>query len=200
MKMYRWVTVIFVVILSFFSIIGSGGGGGSGDTDTGPVANPNDVIINGVPRIETTVQNSCASRAITQLLQQKGVPVEFEDVFDRVGLPPFSYQDGCYGVKSWVRSLGYEMNYVRQGTKEEIINLISNGILVMVVQMYSHNDWTGHNRVVMGYNLNDQIFILEDDGLPPRYRIKMDVFMDLWIRGAQELGWPGPPLWYLLPR
>jgi len=78
---------------------------------------------------------------------------------------------------------------------------INQGYPVMVLQVYSSTIPSGHNRVVIGYNLEQEVLIVNDpSALGANYRMSFEYFDLLWSMWDQISGWPFPHLlWLIMP-
>jgi hypothetical protein len=85
-------------------------------------------------------------------------------------------------------------------TIEDIIKAIDAGYPVMVLQVYWTDQLTGHNRVIVGYDLKRNEFIANDPSdFGPYFRIPFATFQELWrLWKIVEPGWPANFLWLIL--
>jgi hypothetical protein len=126
---------------------------------------------------------TCCSSSFTMILRFFEPSVEFEDVFSIFGCPPFS--DEYQLFLEWVNSRYPHLNAygLCNATIENIIEKISDGFPVVVHQIFSTSENTGHNRVVVGYDFNNEIFFVHDPSpLGRNYKIGFETFKELWFK------------------
>ena len=126
---------------------------------------------------------TCCSSSFTMILRFFDPSVTFEDVFSVFGCPPFS--EGYQPFLDWVNAGYPNLNAYGfcNATIEEIIKKISKGFPIVVHQIFSTSDMTGHNRVVIGYDLNKRVFLVNDPSyLGQNYVMDFDTFKDLWFK------------------
>jgi len=176
------------------TIVASGGGGGGGDDSS---STANDVVLNVsyVPNYGQT----CASSSMTMMLQYYDPGITFNDVLSRAGLPPII---NYYAVNEWIlQEFDLKLKLYRDRTVDDVIECINQGYPVMVLQVYSSTIPSGHNRVVIGYNLEQEVLIVNDpSALGANYRMSFEYFDLLWSMWDQISGWPFPHLlWLIMP-
>ncbi len=77
------------------------------------------------------------------------------------------------------------MNYSGGGIRKDCVAL----------QYHDPTDMQGHDRVIVGYNLSQEVFILNDpSNFGPGYRMGFDEFDSLWSYN----GYGSPGLFYLV--
>jgi hypothetical protein len=158
---------------------------------------PGDFLLT-VP-FEPNHGQTCASSSMTMLLKFIKLPIKFEDVVSRSGLPPIiNYKK----VDEWIRK-NYKLKLVQfnNRTINDIIKCIKAGYPVMVLQQFKLDHVEGHNRVVVGYNTTRKEFIINDPSdIGFEYRMSFDVFQKLWDKLPLSCpGWPPNFFWIILP-
>jgi Peptidase_C39 like family len=196
-KIYWPICFCLFIMLSF---LGCGGGGGGGDSGGGsttpPPSNPNVVTLN-VP-FEPNHGGTCASSSMTMILKYNGLNVTFDDVYKIAGPPPIINYSG---VDQWIqKDFGLTLKLYPNRTVQDIIKAIDLGYPVMVLQVKWTNDSTGHNRVVIGYDLDRNEFIVNDPSdFGPNFRIPFATFEELWrLWNIVEPSWPPNFLWLII--
>jgi len=193
MKKSKLLALIILLIFSLLFTYGGCSGGGSGeDIDTSA-----DILLD-VPFVQNYGGYSCASSSFTMVLLYYGIDVTFDDVWDVVGFPP------DYGAfDEWIRNnFDLRREFLSDQTVDDIIYYIDEGFPPIVVQQYTYAQTTGHNRVVIGYNLDRNEFITNDPSdLGRRYRIQFDDFITLWDNFTNfiEPWWDPRPTFLLIP-
>jgi hypothetical protein len=115
------------------------------------------------------------------MLKYHDPSVTFSDVFEIFGYPPFDLE--YYDFMGHVLET-YPNLWVWDPCESEIEDLIeniNNGYPVVVHMVFSLSESTGHNRVVIGYNLEQESIIVHDPTPANRvYRMNFDTFRKLW--------------------
>jgi hypothetical protein len=143
--------------------------------------------------------STCASSSMTMMLKYRGLNVGFDDVYAIAGAPPII---NYAGVDAWIRKdFNLTLKQYNNRTVQDIIKAIDAGYPAMALQVHWTNDLTGHNRVVIGYDLARSEFIVNDPSLfGPNFRIPFATFEELWrIWQAVEPSWPPNVLWLIKP-
>jgi len=123
---------------------------------------------------------TCVCSSFTMVLNYYNPNVTFAQVYDIFGLPPLS-SALWKQFEIWVEDdLNMEMEYYDHGTIEDVIRCLEQGYPVVVQQFCTESDRTGHDRVVVGYEIQSRTFILNDPGLGQDYRMTFILFDDLW--------------------
>ena len=120
-----------------------------------------------------------------------GKDVHVNDVLKVVGLPPFKgYEHPELNV--WMKkNHGLEFLYLPGSRIKDLKLYLNEGYPVIVHQTFTLKDNTGHNRVVIGYSDQRNVFIINDPSrLGRNYEISYTDFEKLWSRIA--LYEPGP--------
>jgi len=141
---------------------------------------------------------TCASSSMTMILKFNGLDITFEDVYAIAGPPPIINYSG---VDQWIREdFGLTLKLYPNRTIEDVIKAIDAGYPVMVLQVYWTDQLTGHNRVIVGYDLKRNEFIANDPSdFGPYFRIPFATFQELWrLWKIVEPGWPANFLWLIL--
>lgn len=157
----------------------------------------NDVMLK-VP-FEPNRGETCASSSMTMIINYWGRNVKFKDVSERAGMPPVIDYDN---VDRWLRnSHNLKLISFNEKTLNDIIACIDNGYPVMVLQQFLPNQKVGHNRVVIGYNMQRGEFILNDPSeLGCEYRMSFQLFQEMWdILPEVCPGWPDHFFWLIIP-
>lgn len=191
-KCARCLLLLCVIAIGVMTIVASGGGGGDGSANTA-----NDVVLNVsyVPNYGQT----CASSSMTMMLQYFDPVITFNDVLSQAGLPPIIDYNA---VDEWIQQeFDLKLKLYRDRTVDDVIQCIEAGYPVMVLQVYSSTIPSGHNRVVIGYNRDQEILIVNDpSALGANYRMSFKYFDLLWSMWDQIGGWPYSHfLWLIMP-
>jgi len=142
---------------------------------------------------------TCASSSMTMMLKGYDSSITFDDVLNKAGLPPIINYDA---VDEWIREefdLTLEMYIYRR--IDDILTCIDEGYPVMVLQVFSAQVHTGHNRVVIGYNLKKETLIVHDPSpLGPDYEMSFEYFDQLWKKWDKIGDWNVTHfLWLIMP-
>jgi hypothetical protein len=173
-KILSYICVLCVFVFGIIAIVGSGGGGGGGSSNTGT-----DVVLD-VPFV-ANYGGTCVASSFTMVLQCNGTGVTFNDVLNVFGYPPFDQNE--YGnFNDWiVNDFGLEMRHYSERTIDDVILCIDEGYPAIVHQQDSLSLAEGHMRVVIGYNLENNVFIIHDpSNRGANYRENFDTFETLW--------------------
>jgi hypothetical protein len=138
--------------------------------------------------------STCLSSSITMVLKFWGAKITFDQVYGIFGLPdfpPLEWQQ----FESWIDTVGMKMITYDKGSIEEVIKCIYYGYPVVALQYHDPTDMQGHDRVIVGYNLSQEVFILNDpSNFGQRYKMGFDEFDSLWDYN----GYGSPELFYLI--
>jgi uncharacterized protein YvpB len=140
---------------------------------------------------EPNLGNTCFSSSFAMVMRFWGKDVHVNDVLKVVGLPPFKgYEHPELNV--WMKkNHGLEFLYLPGSRVKDLKRYLNEGYPVIVHQTFTLKDNTGHNRVVIGYSDQRNVFITNDPGRLGRdYEISYTDFEKLWSRIA--LYEPGP--------
>jgi hypothetical protein len=169
--------IMFVIILIFSMPFTYGGcsGGGGGGSESAEVDAGVDVKLN-VPYVPN-YGNTCVTSSFTMVLKYYRTGAEFADVWNVVGYPA-DYDAFDY----WIRNdYDLRLELLSNQIIDDIIHYIDEGFPVIAVQQHSNWQPIGHARVVIGYNLTRNQFIVHDpSNLGPNYRMSFDMFVELW--------------------
>jgi ABC-type bacteriocin/lantibiotic exporter with double-glycine peptidase domain len=130
---------------------------------------------------EPNLGNTCFSSCFAMVMRYWNKDVHVQDIVKIVGLPPFHGYDH-QELNSWMaKNYNLRFKYLPNSTIDDIKIYLSEGYPIIVHQTMSFKDTSGHNRVVIGYDDNKNVFITND---PSRfglnYEIPYSVFKDLW--------------------
>jgi hypothetical protein len=129
---------------------------------------------------ETNRGSTCLSSSLAMVLQYYKTGATFDDVFAIFGLPPGFYASKWIQFENWIETFGLAMITYDKATIEDVLQCVYRGLPVVVLQ-HHHDSGEGHDRVVIGYNLAKQEFILNDpSNYGPGYRMSFDEFDSLW--------------------
>jgi len=140
---------------------------------------------------EPNLGNTCFSSSFAMVMRFWGKDVHVNDVLKVVGLPPFKgYEHPELNV--WMKkNHGLEFLYLPGSRIKNLKLYLNEGYPVIVHQTFTLKDNTGHNRVVIGYSDQRNVFIINDPSrLGRNYEISYTDFEKLWSRIA--LYEPGP--------
>lgn len=140
---------------------------------------------------EPNLGNTCFSSSFAMVMRFWGKDVHVNDVLKVVGLPPFKgYEHPELNV--WMKkNHGLEFLYLPGSRIKDLKLYLNEGYPVIVHQTFTLKDNTGHNRVVIGYSDQRNVFIINDPSrLGRNYEISYTDFEKLWSRIA--LYEPGP--------
>ena len=138
--------------------------------------------------------STCLSSSMTMVLKFWGAQITFDQVYGIFGLPNFP-PSKWQQFESWIDTLGMKMITYDKGTIEEVIKCIYDGYPVVALQSHDPADTQGHDRVIVGYNLSQEVFILNDpSNFGQGYRMGFDEFENLWNYN----GYGSPGLFYLV--
>jgi hypothetical protein len=110
------------------------------------------------------------------VLQYWGVSVSLQDVLKKIGYPPINFNR----LENAVESYGLTFNDYPNSNIDQLKHWIDRGVPVIVQQVFSETDLTGHDRVVIGYDDARRLIIVNDGVLGPFYTISYDRFALLW--------------------
>jgi hypothetical protein len=143
---------------------------------------------------EPNYGSTCLSSSMTMVLKFWGTQITFDQVFGIFGLPGFP-PSKWQQFESWIDTLGMKMITYDKGSIEEVIRCVYYGYPVVALQSHDPADMQGHDRVIVGYNLSQEVFILNDpSNFGPRYKMGFDEFESLWNYN----GYGSPGLFYLI--
>jgi hypothetical protein len=124
--------------------------------------------------------NNCGPATIAEVLAYWGISRTQADVQAAlrvdgpvVGMTP-------YGVPSYARSLGLRALMGAGGNTRLIKSFVEHRIPVIVHQVVSLSDTTGHWRPVEAYDDRQGVFVTADTYLGAGYRLDYDSFARLW--------------------
>ena len=140
---------------------------------------PCEVILD-VP-FEPNHGGTCVASSFTMALRYLEPTVTFDDVYNIFGLPPFDNNE-YENFNNWIKNnFDLEMKHYSHCTIDDIILCINEGYPAVVHQQDSLSLAEGHMRVVIGYNLDRQEFIIHDpSNRGKNYRESFSVFEKLW--------------------
>lgn len=183
---------VFHCIAAVFIFLACGGCGGGGNS--GP-STQNVVVLNVPYEPNHGGAGTCASSSMTMLLKYAGLNVTFDDIYRIAGPPPVINYDA---VNAWItRDFGLTLKLYPNRTVQDVMKAIDAGYPVMVLQVKWTDQLLGHNRVVIGYDLDRNEFIVNDPSdFGPNFRIPFATFQELWrLLPTAEPGWPPNVLW-----
>jgi hypothetical protein len=133
--------------------------------------------------------NTCFSASFAMVMRYWGKDVNVRDVVKVVGLPPFrtySHSELNWWMK---KNHGLKFKYFSNSNIEDVKMYLNEGYPIIVHQDFTLRDGTGHNRVVIGYNDFENVFLTNDPSpfFGPNYKISYKDFKKLW-----KVSEPGP--------
>jgi len=150
---------------------------------------------------EPNLGNTCFSSSFAMVMRFWGKDVHVDDVLKIVGLPPFSVGYEHPELNLWMKKVyGLKFEYLTHSSIEKIKVYLNEGYPIIVHQMFSLNDKTGHNRVVVGYNDEKGVFIVNDPSRlgGPNREITYADFKRLWNEITLYETWGPPDKLYLV--
>ena len=130
---------------------------------------------------EPNLGDTCFSSSFAMVMRYWGKDVHVDDVLKVVGEPPFKAYE--HPELNWWMKRNYKLKfiYLPNSSVEQVKQYLNEGYPVIVHQMFSSEETTGHNRVVVGYSDNKGVFIVNDPSpLGKDYEIPYAEFSKLW--------------------
>ena len=149
---------------------------------------------------ESNLGNTCFSSSFAMVMRYWKKDVHVNDVLKVVGLPPFiGYEHS--ELDSWMRkNYALKILYLSNAKIEQVKTYLNEEYPVIVHQIFSLKDNTGHNRVVIGYSDRKGVFIVNDPSrLGPNYEIPYNDFKKLWSNITFYEQGPPNKLYLVLP-
>jgi hypothetical protein len=129
-----------------------------------------------VPYVSQTSEPVCVSASVTMILQYWGVKTTLHDVLGKIGLPPITLDR----IQNAVESYGLDFQYISYSNIQQVEHWIDRGVPVMVQQVFSEDDLSGHMRIVVGYDDSQGVLFVNDGVYGPEYVISYARFATLW--------------------
>ena len=130
---------------------------------------------------EPNLGGTCFSSSFAMVMRFWGKDVAVDDVLKVVGRPPFKGYE--HPELNWWMKKNYELQfkYLPNSSIEQVKRYLNEGYPVILHQMFSSDETTGHNRVVVGYSDKKGVFIVNDPSpLGKDYEIPYAEFSKLW--------------------
>ncbi|MFH1993234.1 MAG: C39 family peptidase [Pseudomonadota bacterium] len=130
---------------------------------------------------EPNLGETCFSSSFAMVMRYWGKDVHVDDVLKIVGHPPFS-GNTLTQLNWWMKKKhGLKFKYLPNSSIDHVKLYLNESYPVIVNQTFSLNENTGHSRVVIGYNDNKGVFIVNDPSLlGPNHEISYANFRELW--------------------
>ena len=130
---------------------------------------------------EPNLGDTCLSSSFAMVMRYWGKDVHVDDVLKIVGPPPFRASVQTE-LNWWMKkNYGLKFEYLPDSSIENVIFYLNEGYPVIVHQTFSLNQSSGHSRVVIGYNDQKRVFIVNDpSSLGPNLEISFADFKKLW--------------------
>jgi hypothetical protein len=141
---------------------------------------------------EPNLGGTCFSSSFAMVMRYWGQDVHVEDVVKVVGRPPFKGYE--HPELNWWMKRNYKLKfkYLLNSSVEQVKRYLNEGYPVIVHQMFSSHEPTGHDRVVVGYSDKKGVFIVNDPSpLGKDHEIYYAEFSKLWREIASYETW-GP--------
>jgi len=126
--------------------------------------------------------NNCGPAAIAEVLNYWGVSRTQAQVQSVVrpdggiiGMTP-------YGVRSYASTLGLRTLVGVGGSDALVKAMVASGLPIVVHQVVSAGDYTGHWRPIEAYDDAQSAFVCSDPLLGPGYQLAYDTFDRLWAQ------------------
>jgi uncharacterized protein len=124
--------------------------------------------------------NNCGPAAIAEVLAYWGISRTQWQVQTAVRVDGPIVGTTPYGVPSYARSLGLRTLMGAGGSPALIKRFVQNRLPVIVHQVVSLGDSTGHWRPVQAYDDTQGVFVTSDPYLGGGYQLSYDTFSRLW--------------------
>lgn len=144
--------------------------------------------------------DTCFSSAFAMVMRYWGKDVHVDDVLKIVGHPPFG-ESTLTRLNWWMKkNHGLKFKYLPNSSIKHVKLYLNESYPVIVNQTFSLNENTGHSRVVIGYNDNKGVFIVNDpSSLGPNHEISYANFRELWWKISLNEQAPSCDIYLVMP-
>ena len=184
-------TILVVIFFAIGVLLGCDGGDSEGSATT-----ENDVVLD-VPFVRN-YGDTCVASSYAMVLQYLEPEANIGELISIIGRPPF---DDNNQFDQWImNNYNLLVFHYPERTIDDVISCIDQGYPAIVHQQDSLGLAEGHMRVVIGYNLENNYFIIHDpSNRGAFYRETFSVFETLWELITNIESVPANQIFLLVP-